>query len=207
VPTGLAAELAAASWHRYSAGTGSKGPRWYDWAWIDLATPAQPGHSLLVRRGSDGELACYRCWAPVPVPLATLVRVAGIRWAVEEGFQTGKGQVGLDHYQVRTWTAWHRFITLAMLALAFLMVCAAAAAIPTPPDPYHHAHNSDPIALTAAEIRRLFNTLTVTPLRALLPSPLRTTTHAQRWSDWRRRHQGQARRSHYQRRLAIEFGP
>jgi hypothetical protein len=66
-------------------------------------------------------------------------------------FQTGKGQVGLDQYQVRTWTAWHRFITLAMLALAFLMVCAAAAAPPpTPPDPYHHAHQDGPIVLTAA---------------------------------------------------------
>jgi SRSO17 transposase len=203
----LAAELPAASWHRHSAGTGSKGPRWYDWAWIDMATPAQPGHTLLIRRGSGGELAFYRCWAPIPVPLATLVRVAGIRWTVEEGFQTGKGQVGLDHYQVRTWTAWHRFVTLAMLALAFLMVCAAAAAPPPSPDPYHHAHHSSPIALTAAEIRRLFNALIATPLRALVSSPLRTMTHAQRWSDWRRLHQGRARRSHYQRRLTIEFDP
>ena len=121
----LVAKLPAASWHRHSAGTGSKGPRWYGWAWIDAATPAQPGHSLLVRRGDDGELAFYRCWSPVPVPLAALVRVAGIRWAVEEGFQTGKGQVGLDYYQVRTWTGWHSFVTLAMLALALLMVCAA----------------------------------------------------------------------------------
>jgi hypothetical protein len=140
--------------------------------------------------------------------MAALVRVAGMRWAVEKGFQTGKGQVGLDHYQVRTWTAWHRFVTLAMLALAFLMVCAAAAAPPpTPADPYHHAHHDGPIALTAAEIRRLFNALIVTPLRALLSSPLRTTTHAQRWSDWRRLHQGQARRSHYQRRLSAELDP
>jgi hypothetical protein len=94
-----------------------------------------------------------------------------------------------------------------MLALAFLMVCAAAAAPPTPPDPYHHAHHDDPIALTAAEIRRMFNALIVTPLRALLSSPLRTMTHGQRWSDWRRLHQGRARRAYYQRRLAIEFGP
>jgi SRSO17 transposase len=203
----LATELPAASWHRYSAGTGSKGPRWYDWAWIDMATPAQPGHSLLIRRSSDGELAFYRCWAPAPVPLVTLVRIAGIRWAVEEGFQTGKGQVGLDHYQVRTWTGWHRFITLAMLALAFLMVAAATAAPPHQPDPYHHAHHGGPIALTAAEIRRLFNALIITPLRALARSPSRTITHAQRWSDWRRHHQGRARRCHYQRRLTTELGP
>jgi hypothetical protein len=80
-----------------------------------------------------------------------------MRWAVEEGFQTGKGQVGLDHYQVRTWIAWHRFVTLAMLALAFLMACAADAAPPAPPDPYNHARHDGPIALTANEIRRLFN--------------------------------------------------
>jgi SRSO17 transposase len=204
----LAVELSDQAWHRYSAGTGSKGPRWYDWAWIDMATPAQPGHSLLVRRHPvTGELAFYHCWTPTPVPLATLVRVAGMRWAVEEGFQTGKGQVGLDHYQVRTWRAWHRFVTLAMLALAFLMACAAQAAPPpTPPDPYHHAHHHRPIALTAAEIRRLSNALIINPIRARILTPLRQALHARRWSDWRRLHQGRARQAHYQRRLAIELG-
>jgi hypothetical protein len=83
----------------------------------------------------------------------------------------------------------------------------AAAPPPTPADPYHHAHHDGPIALTAAEIRRLFNALIVAPLRALLASPLRTRTHAQRWSDWRRLHQSQARRSHYQRRLSAELDP
>ncbi len=151
----LAAELSDTAWHRYSAGVGSKGPRWYDWAWIDMSRPGQPGHTLLIRRNpSTGELAFYRCWTPTPVPLVTLVRVAGMRWAVEEGFQTGKGQVGLDHYRVRTWIAWHRFVTLAMLALAFLMACAADAAPPAPPNPYHHARHDGPIALTANEIRR-----------------------------------------------------
>jgi SRSO17 transposase len=204
----LATELPDTAWHRYSAGTGSKGPRWYDWAWIDAATPGQPGHSVLIRRNpSTGELAYYRCWTSTPVPLTTLVRVAGMRWAVEEGFQAGKGQVGLDHYQVRTWTAWYRFITLAMLALAFLMICAAAATPPTPPDPYHYAHDNGPIAFTAAEIRRLFNTLIINPLRTRILTPLQQRLHAEAWSDWRRRHQGHARSAHYQRRLTTEFGP
>jgi len=66
----------------------------------------------------------------------------------EEQFQAAKSQVGLDHYQVRTWTGWHRFITLAMLALAFLMAGTAAAA--PPPDPWRHARHRGPIALTAA---------------------------------------------------------
>jgi SRSO17 transposase len=200
----VAAALPAGCWHRVSAGTGSKGPRWYDWAWVCVH---QPGHSLLIRRGSDGQLAFYRCWSPAPVPLATLARVAGMRWAVEEGFQAAKSQVGLDHYQVRTWTAWHRHVTLAMLALAFLMACAAAAAPAPPADPWHHARHGGPIALTAAEIRRLFNSLIITPLRASVTTPLRAISHAQHWSHWRRLHQGSARRSHYQHRLTTELGP
>src|SRR5579875_705197 len=129
----IAAGLPAGCWQKISAGTGAKGPRWYDWAWVDAH---QPGHSLLIRRGSTGELAFYRCWSPQPVPLATLVRVAGLRWAIEEGFQMAKDQTGLDHYQVRTWTGWHRFTTLAMLAVAFLMTSIPAPALPA--DPWHH---------------------------------------------------------------------
>jgi SRSO17 transposase len=202
----IAAALPARCWQRISAGTGSKGPRWYDWAW---ASVHQPGHSLLIRRGSSGELAFYRCWSPVPVPLATLVRVAGLRWAVEEGFQAAKSQVGLDHYQVRTWTGWHRHITLAMLALAFLMASTTAAAPATTPpaDPWHHARHDEPIALTAAEIRRLFHGLVITPLQPWLVTPLRAISDIQHWSNWRRLHQGRARRSHYQRRLAAELDP
>jgi SRSO17 transposase len=205
----LRADQAAAAashgcWQRISAGTGSKGPRWYDWAWVCVH---QPGHSLLIRRGSDGELAFYRCWSPAPVPLAALVHVAGMRWSVEEQFQTAKGQVGLDHYQVRTWTGWHRFITLAMLALAFLTASTAAAAPAPAADPWHHARHSGPIALTAAEIRRLFNGLVIAPLRAPFTTTPRAISDIQRWSNWRRLHQGQARRSHYQHRFATELGP
>lgn len=72
------------------------------------------------------ELAFYRCYAPARQPLMALVKVPGVRWAVEESFQAAKGQAGLDHYQVRGWTAWHRHITLAMLALALLAAIAAA---------------------------------------------------------------------------------
>ena len=87
----IAAALPAGAWHRISAGTGSKGPRWYDWAWV---CAHQRGHSLLIRRGSSGELAFYRCWSPAPVTLATLAHVAGTRWAVEMVFsQLAKGQM------------------------------------------------------------------------------------------------------------------
>ena len=55
------------------------------------------------------------------------MRVAGARWAIEESFQTAKGEVGLDQYQVRRWDGWYRHITLAMLAHAFLTITRAAA--------------------------------------------------------------------------------
>src|SRR5690606_33752237 len=59
---------------------------------------------------------------PKRVCLTDLVRVAGARWAIEETFQTAKGQTGLDHYQVRQYTGWYRHITLSILAHAFLTV-------------------------------------------------------------------------------------
>jgi SRSO17 transposase len=86
----VAADLPTTAWTRRSAGAGSKGPRFYDWAWLaDVGTDDDPTaggrHSLLIRRNnSTGELAFYRCWTPGPVTLAQLVRVAGIRWTVEE---------------------------------------------------------------------------------------------------------------------------
>jgi hypothetical protein len=90
-----------------------------------------------------------------------------------------------------------------MLALAFLMACAASTAPPPPADPWHHARHREPIALTAAEIRRLFHGLVIAPLMA----PLRASNSIQHWSNWRRLHQGHARRSHYQQRLATDRGP
>ena len=69
-------------------------------------------------------MAFYRCWTPRPVPLATLITVAGRRWSIQEAFQAAKTQVGLDHYQCRGWKAWHRFTLLAMIALAVLVTAA-----------------------------------------------------------------------------------
>ena len=83
---------------------------------------------LLVRRSRrDGELAFYACFGPVDTSLVGLVRVAGIRWAIEDGFQQAKNEVGLDHYEVRRWPGWYRHITLALLAHAFLVVTRAKA--------------------------------------------------------------------------------
>jgi SRSO17 transposase len=123
----LAGWLPSRAWNRLSAGVGAKGHRWYDWALINLTDPDVPGdHALLIRRSiSTGELAFYRCYTPAPVPLATLVAVAGRRWTIEESFQAGKGLTSLDEHQVRRWTSWHRWTILAMLAHAFLAVTAA----------------------------------------------------------------------------------
>jgi hypothetical protein len=86
-----------------SAGRGAKGHRLYDWAFVRLDDRGpHPGgqHWLLARRNrTTRELAFYpfyRCWTPRPVLLATLVRVAGRRWTIEERFQTAKGLCGLD---------------------------------------------------------------------------------------------------------------
>ncbi|KAB8182668.1 IS701 family transposase [Nonomuraea phyllanthi] len=108
----VATRVADRHWHRYCAGQGGKGPRWYAWAWARIDESEMEGYRwLLIRRNlTTGELAFYRCYAPTRQPLMTLVKIAGSRWAVEESFQAAKSQVGLDHYQVRGWTAWHRHI-------------------------------------------------------------------------------------------------
>jgi SRSO17 transposase len=96
---------------------------------VPIRLLSEPGrYWLLVRRSrTDGELAHYLCFCPPDAALADLVAVAGARWAIEESFQTAKGEVGLDHYQVRRYDAWYRHITLACLAHAYLTVTRAAA--------------------------------------------------------------------------------
>jgi SRSO17 transposase len=129
----LAATVPAEQWIACSAGHGAKGRRLYDWTRIKLASPAtsETARWLLVRRSRrDGELAFYACSGPAATPLVGLVRVAGTRWAVEEAFEQAKGEVGLDHYEVRKWPGWYRHITLALLAHAFLAVTRAKATNP-----------------------------------------------------------------------------
>jgi SRSO17 transposase len=132
----LAALVPDGGWQRLSCADGSKGPRLYDWA---LIATKSPQHHLLVRRplapGEKGvlELAFFRCWSPRPVTLAELVAVAGARWGVEDCFAEGKGEAGLDHYQVRKYRAWYRHVTLSMLACAFLAVAARDSRQGSPP--------------------------------------------------------------------------
>ncbi len=187
----LAAGLPRRCWQRYSVGAGAKGQRYYDWAWISL-TPSPHGgqHHLLIRRNRrTGELAYYRCYSPHTVPLATLVRVAGTRWAVEETFQDSKGLTGLDKHQVQRWRSWHRWTILAMLAHALLAVLAAT----------ERARQATPtgwITVTCNEIQRL--------ITALLAPPAHSLHHRLRWSAWRRRHQHRAQHCHYQQQATRE---
>jgi SRSO17 transposase len=127
----ILAALPAEGWTRLSAGDGAKGPRWDDWRWLPLAEPLQPGWRrwLLGRRSRSEptELAAYVVLTLWDTPLEAVVRVAGARWTIESGFEAAKGEVGLDHDEVRSWTGWYRHITLAMWALALLAVLRAGA--------------------------------------------------------------------------------
>ena len=161
---------------RGSAGTTGPGP--------PSATRTRLPASAIRRNRATGELAFYRCYSQHPVTLAALVTVAGLRWTVEENFQAGKGLTGLDEHQARRWTSWYRWVTLAMLAAAFLAITAALerARRPAP---------ASLIPLTRNEIARL--------LSATLTRPAGDASHHLRWSYWRRRHQYRSRTCHYQR--------
>lgn len=185
----LPAMLPPWAWQKHSAGAGSHGDRLYSWAWVALLAEDDTDtghHHLLIRRNdTTGVLAYLRCYCPGTTTLHTLVTVAGQRWRIEESFQAAKGLAGIDQHQVRRWTSWHRWTTLAMLAHAFLAVATATErdSRPTP---------VGLIALTVNEFRRLFD--------ALLLTTRHTITTLLAWSRWRRRHQYRARLSHYKRR-------
>jgi SRSO17 transposase len=116
----------ADAWTQLSGGDGAQGPRLYDWAYLPLRPALRDGwvHAVLLRRHPvrSDEVAYYLTYAPLGTPLEEIVHAAGTRWTIEETVKLAKGQVGLDHYEVRSWQGWHRHITLARLALAALTV-------------------------------------------------------------------------------------
>jgi hypothetical protein len=200
----LARRLRPNAWQRRACGIGSKGFRVYDWA---LIATADPDCQHMIRRSiDDQELAFYRCHNPNHASFGELVHTAGARWPIEECLESSKNEVGLDKYQVRTWDAWHRHITLAMLAHTFLAVTAhktkkekkerrrQQAQQPNqqgkPPDAPTEPETPSPaqrinrplIKLTLAEIRRLLN---------LAHRGEHAIAHGLHWSTWRRRHQAE----------------
>jgi SRSO17 transposase len=122
----VAAAVSAAAWQRLSCGEGVHGPRWYDWAVQPLRPALRDGwvHAVLLRRHPErrDELAYYLVYAPQDTSLAEMVHAAGARWTIDDTFKLAKGQVGLDHYEVRSWQGWYRHITLALVALAALTI-------------------------------------------------------------------------------------
>jgi SRSO17 transposase len=129
-----AAEIAKAlpqkQWKRLSAGAGTKGERLYDWALVPLGEVDEERRRWLLFRRSlsdPTDLAYYVVSAPKKTSLEVMVKVAGTRWAIEESFESAKGEVGLDHYEVRSWGGWYRHVTLAMIAHAYLTVVRARA--------------------------------------------------------------------------------
>jgi SRSO17 transposase len=186
-------------WEVRSAGKGSKGQRWYAWAWIGTGSSR---HSVLVRRHlKTGELAFHYCHVPggQACAKARLIRAAGLRWPVEEEFEFGKGQFGMDQSQVRLFHAIARHTVLACAALAICAVTAALlrdrtdtqAAPPARPD---QTPPTEPglIPLTVPQVRRLL---------AAITAPSWPPGHAEHWDWWTRRHQARARWFHKRTRL------
>lgn len=126
----LGAHLPAAQWHRYRLLEGSKGPLVADFAVVRAVAVRNrlPGPEVwvLLRRtlrgpGEQPEYKYYLSQAPADVPMAELVRVSGLRWPIESCFAEGKEEVGLDHYELRSWRGWYHHMTLVILAHHFLV--------------------------------------------------------------------------------------
>jgi SRSO17 transposase len=184
----LAATLPVVSWQRLRTGSGTKGDRHYDWAAVEIRADDTPdGHhdgiaTLLIRRHRyTRQLSFYRCWSATRRLLRELVSVVCRRWKIEEDFQAAKGLTGLDQGQVTTWTSWHRWSLISLLAHMLLAITISLDRdIP-------RINSAGLVPLTRQELAKLLRRL-------------RTRTHdvahALRWSLWRRRHQDRAARCH-----------
>ena len=178
-------------WQRMRTGQATKGAKDYHWAMIEVTpddTPEghEPGHTalLLRRHRYTGTVSYFLCWTPHPVPLAKLISVAVTRWRIEEDHQLAKQAARLDSGQVTTWTSWHRWTAISLLAYAFLAV---AAALQRARD-----DSAGTLGLIPVTIPELLRHLRGT----VIPEPRRDRAHRDAWSLWRRRHQYQAQQAH-----------
>jgi SRSO17 transposase len=195
--------IPARAWHRMRTGSGTKGPRHYDWAMLEVASDDTPGgqdggHSvLLVRRHRyTGQLSYYRCWTPGPVPLSRLIAVASARWRIEEDHQLAKQAAGLDAGQVIRWTSWHRWTAICLVAYIYLAV---AVALQRQEDAGSDL-GAGLIPVTVPELLRLLRD-------TVIPPPRRDRPHRLHWSAWRRRHQHRARQAHQRWNAYAETTP
>ena len=178
-------------WQRMRTGSATKGARDYHWAMIEITPDDTPeghddGHAFLLlrRHRYTGTVSYFLCWSPAPVPLAKLISVAVARWRIEEDHQQAKQVSGLDSGQVTTWTSWHRWTAISLLAYAFLAVAAAC----------QRARDGRPgeLGLIPVTIPELLRHLRGT----VIPEPCLDKAHRDAWSLWRRRHQYQAQQAH-----------
>ncbi len=185
-------------WQRLSVRTGTKGPLFFDWACLPILHRWQDDkrHWLLIRRipNDPTEKTYYRVFGPVGTTLEIMVKAIGARWHIEEEFENGK-DIGLDHYEARSFVGWFRHITLVLLVMAMLtVVCAkerlasaASGSNQTPPLPI-------PLTVRCASAVSLVGCSFLFPLS-------RSATAVLAWSWWRRCQQGSASASHAKRRL------
>jgi SRSO17 transposase len=123
----MAAELPAEVWKRYTIKEGAKGPISADFAFVRAVRKRRrrPGHEVWVifrRSASDTtEIKYYLGNAPAEIAKTDLVRQAGLRWPVETAIEEAKSELGMDHYETRTWRGWHHHMTLTFLAHHFLV--------------------------------------------------------------------------------------
>ena len=181
-----------AMWQRMRTGSATKGAKDYDWSMIGILPDDTPeeqedgGHAFLLlrRHRYTGTVSYYLCWSPGPVPLAKLIAVAVARWKIEEDHQQSKQVSGLDSGQVTTWTSWHRWTAISLLAYIFLAVAAA----------FQRARDEDAglLELIPVTVPELLRQLRGT----VIPWPRRDRAHRAGWSLWRRRHQYRARQAH-----------
>jgi SRSO17 transposase len=192
-----ALRLEAHDWQRLSMSEGTKGPRLFDWACVPMLHRWEDDgrHWLLIRRSlaDSHEKAYYFVFAPQGTTLPEMVKAIGARWHIEEDFENAK-DIGLDHYEVRSFTGWFRHITLVLLALAFLTgICATERFSTSPPAPAGLPARPAVLALTVPEVRHLL---------ARLIWPLSSSAYrVLAWSWWRRSHQSRASYYHTKRRL------
>jgi SRSO17 transposase len=182
-------------WHRLSMSEGTKGPRLFDWAAIPILQQGQDDgcHFLLLRKNlaDPTDQQYYLVFAQPGTTLTEMVVAIGCRWHIEEDYENAK-DMGLDHYEVRSFIGWYRHVTLVMLAHAFLVsICVRAC----PPSHRLGASGSfGPVLLplSVPEVRHLLARL-VFPASRLMQQALA-------WSWWRRVHQSWASYYHCKRR-------
>jgi SRSO17 transposase len=184
-------------WQRLSMSEGTKGPRLFDWARVPVLHRWEDDgcHWLLIRRSLTDmqEKRYYLVFDPQGSTLQEMVQAVGARWHIEEDFANAK-DMGLDHYEVRSFLGWYRHITLVLLALAYLAgICVTASGSPSAAAPSQLSSPSPVLVLTIPEVRHL--------LARLIWPASSSARLVLAWSWWRRRHQRRASYYHTKRRL------